>query len=93
MGTPEKCFLCGRSTEFIAHAHDLCLSCGDNLQNLDWAAEVVRRYHNSCVGLRDLFLAAKDFIDKHPADPDISAEQTEAWLKYQDLLASSEYAP
>ncbi len=39
-----------------------------------------------CNNYKILFEAAKKFIDKHPADPDITTEQTEAWLEYSALL-------
>lgn len=35
---------------------------------------------------RVLFEAAMDFINKHPADPDITEEQTLAWINLQNKL-------
>ena len=44
----RKCFLCSSSTDFLAHAPDVCLSCGDNAQDPKWSLEVMRRYHKAC---------------------------------------------
>ena len=42
--------------------------------------------------MENLFFLAMDFIDKHPADPDISKDQTEAWLKILNSNAMDEFA-
>ena len=34
----------------------------------------------------DCLEAAIDFIEKHPADPDIGAKQTKAWLRFLEVL-------
>lgn len=35
---------------------------------------------------KELFLAAKEYIDNNPCDPDITDAQIQAWIKYQALL-------
>jgi nitrate/nitrite-specific signal transduction histidine kinase len=37
--------------------------------------------------LRELFNAAKKYIDESPCDPDIYPEQLKAWEEYQKLLS------
>lgn len=36
------------------------------------------------------FELAMDFIDKHPADPDVTSEQLSAWIKLQDFVNKSD---
>lgn len=36
--------------------------------------------------------AAMDFINKHPADPDISDEQTQAWIRLREIDPSAAIA-
>lgn len=50
----------------------ICDECGES--ELDIAIDRINTLEN---GLE----LALDFIDKHPADPDISVEQTKAWSK------------
>lgn len=45
---------------------------------------VAAKYHSRLV---EALRLAMDFIDKHPADPDITAEQTEAWMALQKFDA------
>ena len=49
------------------------------------AIEALQRDNDQLV---EALTAAMDFINKHPADPDISHEQTEAWLRLLALRAN-----
>ncbi len=48
-----NCFMCNGDTSFIAHAPDVCLTCGDKMQDPVYAIEVARRYHKACVQLKE----------------------------------------
>ena len=41
---------------------------------------------SNAIDYKEGFELAMDFIDKHPADPDITSEQLNAWIKLQDFV-------
>jgi len=55
------------------------------------AADALNEMQKQVNDLKDLVCAAKQFIDSHVADPDITNEMIRNYQEYNELLAKVEY--
>ena len=55
-------------------------------QGFSLTIDLLKMKNREIEKLKELFLAAKNYIDESPCDPDIYPEQYKAWVKYQDSL-------
>lgn len=60
------------------------------LKELKLALSICEVSRSNAIDYAEGFELAMDFIDKHPADPDITSEQLSAWIKLQDFVNKSD---